>query len=55
MNPADGPYGEYMRSLTPIKRHMSADEIVDAIMFLASPAASMITGVSLNVDGGMGL
>lgn len=55
MNPADGPYGDYMRSLTPIKRHMSADEIVDTIAFLASPSGAMITGVTLNVDGGMAL
>jgi cyclic-di-GMP-binding biofilm dispersal mediator protein len=55
MNPVDGPYADYMRSLTPIKRHMSPDEIVDTIVFLAGPTGSMITGVSLNVDGGMGL
>jgi cyclic-di-GMP-binding biofilm dispersal mediator protein len=55
MNPVDGPYADYMRSLTPIKRHMSPDEIVDAIIFLAAPTGSMITGQVLNVDGGMGL
>ena len=28
------------------------DEIVGPILFLASPAASMVTGVGLPVDGG---
>jgi NAD(P)-dependent dehydrogenase (short-subunit alcohol dehydrogenase family) len=35
-----------------INRMASADEIAAAILFLASPAASFITGVALPVEGG---
>lgn len=37
---------------TPMHRLAEPEEIADAIIFLASSAASMITGVTLPVDGG---
>ncbi len=43
---------ERMVSGIPIGRMGEADEIVGPILFLASPAASMVTGVNLPVDGG---
>src|SRR5215471_16387946 len=37
----------------PAKRLGRPNEIADAVLFLASPAANYIVGVELNVDGGM--
>lgn len=41
-----------MASVVPMGRFADAGEVAAAIAFLASPAASYITGVSLAVDGG---
>src|SRR5919106_1180940 len=37
---------------TPMGRFVEPDEVASAILFLASDAAAMITGVTLPVDGG---
>jgi NAD(P)-dependent dehydrogenase (short-subunit alcohol dehydrogenase family) len=39
----------------PLGRIGEPMEVAGAVVFLASPAASMITGVSLRVDGGWAL
>jgi NAD(P)-dependent dehydrogenase (short-subunit alcohol dehydrogenase family) len=52
MNPAEGPFYEPLRSLTANGRYGTADEIADAVAFLASAKARYITGTTLTVDGG---
>jgi 2-deoxy-D-gluconate 3-dehydrogenase len=41
-----------IEAMTPLRRLAEPEEVADAIRFLASPAASMITGHTLPVDGG---
>ena len=42
-----------MRDLTPLKRLGDAEDIALAALYLASPAASWVTGKILEIDGGM--
>lgn len=41
-------------SQVPLKRFGTPEEVANAALFLASSASSYITGVELNVDGGLG-
>lgn len=41
-----------IKAVTPLQRVAEPEEIAEAILFLASPAASMTTGHTLAVDGG---
>lgn len=43
----------YERTVIPLGRYGSPEEFAAAVVFVASPRASYITGVSLQVDGGM--
>ena len=50
--PTEGPAFEAMQRFTSVGRFGTAEEIAEAVTFLAGPKAGFINGVSLNVDGG---
>ncbi len=52
MNPAHGPFGETLRSITALGRYGQVEDIAHMVTFLASPKAQYITGTALTVDGG---
>ena len=43
---------ERIKEMTPLKRMAEPDDVAAAILYLASPAAAMVTGHTLPVDGG---
>lgn len=49
---AEPEYRERVVSKIPIGRIAEPEEIVGTVIYLASPAASMVTGAVLSVDGG---
>lgn len=49
---ADSGFAADILSRIPLGRAGTADEVAGAVVFLASPAASLMTGASLRVDGG---
>ena len=48
----DPAFREKVLSRIPLGRLGRVEEVAAAVVFLASPAASLITGASLLVDGG---
>jgi 3-oxoacyl-[acyl-carrier protein] reductase len=52
MNPANGPHGGLTKN-TPFGRHGTADEVAAVVLFVATPAASYVTGSFITVDGGL--
>jgi NAD(P)-dependent dehydrogenase (short-subunit alcohol dehydrogenase family) len=52
MNPADGPYAAAQRSYLALDRFGTVDEVAAAVLYLAGPGGSYVTGTELSVDGG---
>jgi len=52
MNPANGETADHQRSFTALGRYGEPHEVASAVVFLASPAASLITGANINADAG---
>ena len=52
MNPADGEFADFQRSISALGRYGTPADVASAVAFLASPAARHITAAILNVDGG---
>jgi len=52
MNPATGQFAEMLKSLMPLPRYATGDEIAGMVAYLAGPEARFITGASLMIDGG---
>jgi 3-oxoacyl-[acyl-carrier protein] reductase len=46
---------ESVRSRTPLKDLVKPEDIANAVVFLASEKARMITGSTIDVDGGISL
>jgi 3-oxoacyl-[acyl-carrier protein] reductase len=51
-NPADGESADFQRSLSSVGRFAEPREIAHVVAFIASPAANMVNGSVVSVDGG---
>lgn len=52
MNPETSDFAAVQKGMTALGRYGKPEELAAAVVFLASPAASYITGTTLTVDGG---
>jgi L-xylulose reductase len=52
---SDPAKADPVKARIPARRFLDPDEVAETILFLLSDAASMISGVSLPVDGGLSI
>ncbi|MBF6165893.1 SDR family oxidoreductase [Streptomyces gardneri] len=52
MNPQDGAHAQQQRDLTALGRFGVADDVADAVAYLAGPSGRSVTGAFLTVDSG---
>lgn len=52
MNPADGPFAAAQRAFLALDRFGTVGDVAAAVLYLAGPGGSYVTGTELNVDGG---
>jgi len=52
---ADPRAGDFLKSMVPMKRFGKAEEIAEAVVWLASDNTSFITGQTIVLDGGISL
>ena len=50
---AEKQFEEYQRSIVPMGRYGTPDEVANAVLFLASDLSSFTTGADIPVDGGI--
>jgi 3-oxoacyl-[acyl-carrier protein] reductase len=52
LNPADGPFSDYQRSLMAIPEFGSGEDIASLVLYLAGSESGYVTGAGFTIDGG---
>lgn len=52
MNPADGPFADYQRSLMAIPKFGTGEDVASLVAYLAGSESSYVTGAEFTIDGG---